>query len=310
MSQPIYFPIGFVSLRTGLSTHVLRAWERRYQAVTPKRSASGRRLYTQSDIDRLTLLKRIIQDGHSISQIARFEREKLENMAGSAARIEVANRANAKKIEGNQTMEADGIVDTCLQAVSLLDADALARMLQQAAVDFSRRSMLDDVVKPLAEKIGRRWSEGSLRIVHGHMASVVIHAQLISMLDRPASHTDDQPRALIATPSGQHCYLGALAVAVIVQDHGWRPVIVGYNLPVEEIATACSLLKPQLVALSITSRISDDFMHSNIERLSSLLDDDCLLIFGGRASHHYHQSIKAVGGRICLTTAEMVDMLG
>ena len=52
--------IGYVSLQTGLSTHVIRAWERRYQALSPRRSAGGRRLYTQADINRLRHLKRLV----------------------------------------------------------------------------------------------------------------------------------------------------------------------------------------------------------------------------------------------------------
>ena len=81
MLGPVGFPIGFVSLHTGLSTHVIRAWERRYHAVSPQRSANGRRLFSQSDIDRLVLLRRSTQNGHSISHIAGLDRAQLVELA-------------------------------------------------------------------------------------------------------------------------------------------------------------------------------------------------------------------------------------
>jgi hypothetical protein len=43
-------PIGVVSRRTGLGQDVIRAWERRYGAVVPQRTDTGRRLYTDEDV--------------------------------------------------------------------------------------------------------------------------------------------------------------------------------------------------------------------------------------------------------------------
>ena len=70
MEEPAGYPIGYVSLATGLSTHALRAWERRYSAITPVRTESGRRLYSRADIDRLLLLKEAIAAGFRISAVA------------------------------------------------------------------------------------------------------------------------------------------------------------------------------------------------------------------------------------------------
>jgi DNA-binding transcriptional MerR regulator len=309
MHEPVGFPIGYVSLRTGLSVHVLRAWERRYRAVTPKRSDGGQRLYTQPDIDRLLLLKQVIKNGNSISHIAGLAHGELVEMARANTPIPASQNPHSEMTPGIRVEEAKRIVDSCLQAVAILDGSALRRTLQQAAVNFSRQAMLDSVLRPLGELIGHRWSEGSLRIIHGHMASGIIHAQLISMLDHPNGDSTGKPCMLITTPAGQYCYLGALAVAVTAQDHGWKPVFLGPSLPVEEIVAAQSILDPQLVALSITCRVNNTFMHDELTRLSDLLHDGCPLVIGGWASHYYLRSIEATGGEVCSTTAELVHLL-
>lgn len=73
-----FYEISAVSRLTGLSKHVLRVWEKRYGVVEPDRSQSQRRLYSQGDIHRLTLLKSLVDNGHTISSVANLEISALE----------------------------------------------------------------------------------------------------------------------------------------------------------------------------------------------------------------------------------------
>ncbi|MGB5208924.1 MAG: MerR family transcriptional regulator [Gammaproteobacteria bacterium] len=70
MSATEDFSIGTVSRLTGISQHTLRVWERRYKAVESGRSDGGRRLYSNDDVERLTMLKALVDRGDRIGQIA------------------------------------------------------------------------------------------------------------------------------------------------------------------------------------------------------------------------------------------------
>src|SRR5437763_2813551 len=63
-------PIQVVTRRTGVSADVLRVWEKRYAVVTPVRSPSGRRLYSDADIERLRLMVQATRTGRTIGQVA------------------------------------------------------------------------------------------------------------------------------------------------------------------------------------------------------------------------------------------------
>ena len=76
-------PIKIAVHRTGLNSHTIRIWEKRYGAVTPARSATNRRLYSDADITRLQLLQQATQSGHSIGQIARMPDASLRQLASS-----------------------------------------------------------------------------------------------------------------------------------------------------------------------------------------------------------------------------------
>lgn len=76
-----YFEIRAVSRLTGLSIPNIRVWEKRHGVVVPKRSESGRRLYTSADIRRLSLLKSLVDQGNAISRLASLSEVQLEERA-------------------------------------------------------------------------------------------------------------------------------------------------------------------------------------------------------------------------------------
>lgn len=307
MSSVAVFPIGYVSITTGLSAHVLRAWERRYKAVRPGRSASGRRLYSQEDIDRLALLKRAVAKGNSISQIAGLDDATLAGLAGLPPGPRLTEALATEPSGAAPAPGIGNIIDTCLQAMANLDDAKLFQTLQKATLNHSRQAIIDLIIVPFMTDIGKRWSRGSLRIVHEHLASSMVHACLSTMLARQKGVALHNPRILIATPAGQWCFLGALSVAVTAQDQGWEPVFLGPDLPSEEIAAARLALNPQLIALSITCRANDAFIENQLQRLANLLEGQCPFIVGGFASEIYRRSIETAGGECCPTTDGLIE---
>jgi len=307
MTQAVDFPIGFVSMTTGLSCHVLRAWERRYQAVSPRRSPGGRRLYSRADMERLTLLKRAVDSGHRISHIAGLDRETLRDLTHSVS----APRPDPPAVKTllPEPEEAQTYVQSCLQAIGAMDAPALQDGLDRAELAFGRRFAIDAVISPLMDRVGQGWSEGSLRVIHEHFATTILHAHFCRMLDTPSTPPARRPCLLIGTPAGQWCHLGALATAVIARDHGWEPVFLGPSLPAEEFAAAQAVLHPQLIALSVTCRLDDTCLQGEIQRLSALLESRCPLVVGGRAAERYRPQIEAAGGVICTTTEALIPFL-
>ena len=65
---------------SGLSTHTIRAWEKRYGALRPDRTETGRRQYSTEEIERLTLLSQLTNLGNSIGQIARLPDPELKEI--------------------------------------------------------------------------------------------------------------------------------------------------------------------------------------------------------------------------------------
>jgi DNA-binding transcriptional MerR regulator len=71
------YAIGVVARRTQTHPETIRVWERRYELIVPGRSESGRRLYSEDDIIKLSLVKQLTELGHSVSSLARLTTDEL-----------------------------------------------------------------------------------------------------------------------------------------------------------------------------------------------------------------------------------------
>lgn len=83
-SEPRY-KIGAVSRLTGVPTDTLRVWERRYEVVEPQRSDGGSRLYSEEDVTRLSVIKRLVSSGDAIGAVANLSLDQLTDRLGGVS---------------------------------------------------------------------------------------------------------------------------------------------------------------------------------------------------------------------------------
>src|SRR3954469_3767552 len=74
---------GVAARLAGLPVETLRVWERRYDLSDTRRSAHGQRLYNADQVQRLKLLKQLVDQGHPIGQLAPLPTERLRELAGA-----------------------------------------------------------------------------------------------------------------------------------------------------------------------------------------------------------------------------------
>ncbi|MCG3149799.1 MAG: HTH-type transcriptional repressor CarH [Verrucomicrobiae bacterium] len=290
-------PIKVVTRRTGLSPHVIRVWERRYRAVNPERSGTNRRLYSDEEIERLGLLRRLTESGHAISQIAALPGVDLEKLLATDSKSRVISAAPlaARPVSATTVAKPLDAIHACLSAVEQLDATELDALLHQAAITHSQPVLLEKILVPLMTIIGDRWRDGSLRPVHEHLASVVVRNFLTSVGGAYAPH-EAAPRLIVTTPVGQLHEIGALLVTASAAAEGWQVIYLGPNLPAEEIAAATAQHQARAVALSVVYPADDPRVEQELLKLRRFLPEQTLLLVGGRAAGGYRQAVTAAGG--------------
>jgi DNA-binding transcriptional MerR regulator/methylmalonyl-CoA mutase cobalamin-binding subunit len=283
-------PIGFVSRRTGLSTHAIRAWELRYNAVTPGRTDSDRRLYSESDIDRLELLRDLSNTGLSIGQTANRSTAELRQLADDLSESvpKSVTRHNAGTTDSDVLAS---IMRECQSSIESMDAHALEATLMRSRVALSDHSVLEELVGPLMSWIGERWHEGMVRASEEHLATVVVKSFLIRMRTSYAAKPD-APVIVVSTPAGELHEVGALLVATASAIEGWNEFYFGPNLPATELANAASQKGARVLALSIAAPGDSPRLSSELMDLRQMLPDSNDILVGGEGAIRHSEFLE------------------
>lgn len=231
--EPSY-SLGAVGRLTGLSAHVLRAWERRYQAVVPLRTEGGTRRYRESDVARLRLLSAAVSAGHPIGDVAGLPDDEL--------------RRRVEQLEDEPKLPLLPILD----ALERLDSDEAERLLGLQLAALGPRRFATSVVEPLLHDVGRRWESGTLCVAAEHLVSALVRSLLGGALRRRPGAEQLRPLLLSTLPGDRH-EIGVLICAVVAAELGANPIYLGPDLPPEEIVTAVDRSRAAVVTLGVSS---------------------------------------------------------
>jgi len=286
--------ISTVSKRSGVKSDLVRAWERRYQAVTPIRTAGGHRVYTDQDIARLKLLNQATSNGHSISQIAQLSLDDLKNLLKNETGAAPQALDTISYKTSDRIHLAEDYIEKCYAAVLAFDAKSLESHFENAIVELGSEAFIEHLLTPLLTRIGDRWKTGELRPVHEHMTSAIIRS-LTYILRNNNPCAADAPRMIVSTPIGQLHELGALLAAIMAELKGWQVTYLGANLPAEEIAAAVKYTNARAVTISLSFSTDDHVVAKELRRLKKLIGNNVALIVGGRAAADYKAVLDEVG---------------
>lgn len=273
---------------------MIRAWERRYGAVEPARTATNRRYYTDEQLERLTLLREATRAGRQIGQVAGLDTEELRALVAED-HAALTQRPGSLPVEAKVGVE--GHLTASLAAVQRLDAQELRLQLERSSLELSQPQLLEQILVPLVQKIGKLWEEGTFRIAHEHVASGVIRSFLFDLQSNAVQNVTS-PAIVVATPCRQYHEFGALLAAATASSEGWRVLYLGSDSPAEEIAALAVMQGAKAVALSIVYPADDPLLGSELRRIRRLIGSEIQLLVGGRASGSYSDQLQQISARM------------
>jgi DNA-binding transcriptional MerR regulator/methylmalonyl-CoA mutase cobalamin-binding subunit len=290
------FPIQIVADRTGLSAHAIRAWERRYGAINPARSAGRHRMYSEEDVLRLNLLAEACRTGRQIRMLAKLSNDELLAILGRNP-LESASGSSlaAGSVWGDSGDRA--FCTQALDAVKLLDTVALDDVLQRAQVALGDQGLLRRVITPIARELGALWKAGQVTAAQEHFFTAMAK-MFIWNLTRQYRPDRRAPKMVVATPAGQYHEIGARIVSAAAANNGWNVTYLGASLPAFELAGAVQLIGASALALSIVFPEDDPNLPGELEKLGQLLPQNIQVLVGGQASSAYLPALNAIGARV------------
>lgn len=280
--------IAAVERETGIGKDTLRVWERRYGFPAPGRDALGERLYPSEQIERLRLVRRLLDSGHRPGKVVGLPYDALLALVPDAS-PEAA--AAAQPV-------ADGHAGPDVAArMALLrhhDVDALRRSLSQAAAQLGLARFVTEMVVPMNALVGDAWLRGELQIFEEHLYTEAVTAVLrhgIHTLPPGAPH---RPRVLLTTFPKEPHSLGLLMAETMLALQGCTCLSLGPQTPMDDIVRAAAAQRSDAVALSFTSSLNTNYVLAGLTALRVQLPAAVEIWVGGQCPALYRREIPGV----------------
>lgn len=246
----------------GVSAVTLRAWERRYSLVTPHRTESGYRLYSDDDIRLIRTMKEIVDEGWS----------------ASLAAIEAVGRAKSQASDAESrspvgpaitTEHSPDLIHSFISAAEDLDASDLAATLDQLFAISSFETVMVHHIFPALKELGDAWADGRVTVAGEHLASNAIMRRLAVAYEAAAAFGHG-PRVVLGTGPNSRHEIGLLAFAVAARRQGLNTDYLGADLPLEDWLetteatdiSAVVLTLPTLADVAATTRVISDLLEA------------------------------------------------
>jgi DNA-binding transcriptional MerR regulator/methylmalonyl-CoA mutase cobalamin-binding subunit len=241
-SQPVPSTISDVERDTGVAKETLRVWERRYDFPQPLRDPNGERVYPIEQVQKLRLVKRLIDLGFRPGKVIQFSTAELQALTGKAAG---ANGPVAPAPE----------LQTYLDLCKSHQMEAMRRKLSQALLMMGLKSFVIELVAPLTALIGEAWASGQLATFEEHLytesLTVVMRSAIFAMPQANANNVG-APRILLTTLPQERHGLGLLMAEAMCVAEGAHCISLGVQTPLLDIVEAARVQRVDVIALSFS----------------------------------------------------------
>ena len=237
-SAALTWGVGAVSQRLGVASSTLRTWERRYEVGPTFRTAGGHRRYTAHDIERVEIMRRLLDRGVTPREAAR-----------SAHALDPTELAAlvAGELPGDSSMTREEFVDAVLGAVKAVDPDRLSGLFGGVLRRHGVLEAWPDLLSPALIAIGEGWVAGEVDIVGEHVASERLMAELrLHTRSFAASPTGRSAVVLASAEEDQHS-LPVYALESALAEQGRGSLVLGARVPWESLAGLARDTDPEVI---------------------------------------------------------------
>ena len=273
------YRIKSVASTTGLSTHVIRKWEERYNLLHPQRGPNGYRLFTEDDIQFLLYLKSQLDNGESIGQLAQAGEQDLRQSMDHTP-------LNLSGIPPMYWSDAQEMIRSARRQ----DQPTITTLLENWIDHMGLEGALDIIIFPLLRVIGELWHRGGISLRGEQSVSRLVRQHLINFL-REAPRPEG-PHVLIACVPGDFHEIAPLTAAVLLRGIGWHSIYLGPNVSFDMLQIALRRKHVELIILACNIEPEEKMFQSWVKDITQHLQPSCAVMVGGPGFRPFSDILK------------------
>lgn len=266
---------------TSIKAHTLRIWEKRYQIVSPQRTPTNIRYYTDDDLKRLLNISILNRNGHKISHLAKLSEEDL----------------NEKILTLNsQNFDTDIHLENLVVAMIDLDETKFEKELSKLILNWGFEQSFNQVLIPLFDKIGLLWQIGTINPAHEHFMSNLIRQKLIVAIDGiiPDKVPKNIKSFILYLPEGELHEIGLLYYSYIIQKMGHKVIYLGQMVPFDNVLQIAEAHNPDGFITIMTSNFSMSDIDDHLQQLAKQFAGKQIMVSGFQFKTHQIKLPKGI----------------
>lgn len=250
---------------SGIKAHTIRIWEKRHNIISPKRTATNIRYYSDDDLKKIINVSLLNNSGLKISKIAGMSDPELKS------RIEQLTE---------QKGEASIFIDQLIVCMVDMVEEQFEKLLSHLIIKYGFEKTVTEIIYPFLEKIGILWQTGNISPAQEHFISNLVRQKIIVAIDSLPFPQPDSVKVVLFLPENELHEIGLLFYHYLVRRLGYKTYYLGQHLPYEDLKKVCLEHKPGII---VTSIISSQRIQKITEYLQKLGQDfpEALILVGG-----------------------------
>jgi methanogenic corrinoid protein MtbC1 len=268
--------IAAVERDTGIGKDTLRVWERRYGFPMPSRGSNDERIYPMAQVEKLRVIKRLMDQGHRPGRIVAQSMEALQHLSRGEASLQARH--------GSDVTHGREDLLTLIARLQAQDHESMRLELLKILTKKGLQHFVAEVVAPMTVLVGDAWARGDLAVHEEHLYTECVSSlmrQAMAALPKPAHAA--APKVLLTTFPQEAHGLGLLMVESLLTLQGCRCVSLGTQTPVRDIAQAAMAHGVDVVALSFSVNMNANHVADGLQELNLLLPSHVEVWAGGSA---------------------------
>ncbi|MFW6019592.1 MAG: MerR family transcriptional regulator [Bacteroidales bacterium] len=270
---------------SGIKAHTIRIWEKRYNIVSPKRTDTNIRYYSNEDLKKILNVSILNRNGMKISEISKMSDSEIEE-----------NVLNLNKLDDDYQSYVENLTLTMID----LDEERFERTIAHLTMRLGFQQTLIKVIHPFLNKIGLLWLTGSINPAQEHFVSNLIRQKLIVGIDgASANKKRNNKRFIMFLPEDEWHELSLLFYHYLIKNLGYEVIYLGQSVPHSDVVKVANIKRPDYIFTNITTSMPEDQFQAFLRELSSCFPKQTIFIGG----HQIYEFTKAIPSNIVKVTS-------
>lgn len=252
---------------SGIKAHTIRIWEQRYGIVTPKRTATNIRYYSDDDLRRLLNIALLNQHNFKISHIAKMTNDEIKE---EVIRL---------------TASSESSMESQIELLSLcmieMDEERFEKVMSNNILRHGFEKTMTNIIFPFLEKVGIMWLSGTIKPAQEHFISNAIRQKLIVAIDgQTLRRSEEDDSFLLFCPENEYHELGLLFINYLLRSRKCHTIYLGAAVPFSDLKMVYEQHQPKYLVTYITILPQNPGLEEYILQLANQFPQSTILVAG------------------------------